>query len=1271
MDNIDEAIRLHQSGRIAEARGIYERILASDPARADAMQLLGVIAQQEGRHDEAVRLIGEAVRLVPADASYRSNLAIALRSLGRREEAIRELREAVRLAPAYAAASKNLATLLSETGDPAAAEQAVAAACAADPKDVHALRRLGVMRAQAGRLAEAVAPLEAAIRLDPTDAATLNNLGIVLKDLGRLAEAEEVLRRAVAAAPGSPDAANSLGLVLMGLGRLAEAERVMRAALAIAGDHVDLLNNVAVLFKQLGRQPEGEPLLQRALAKSPDDAGALVNLGDLLVSTGRPEEALPLLEKAVRFAPRSPEALNNLALALKALDRDEEATPHLEAALALSPGYLPSIHNLGNNLVATGRAAEGIAKFLEVLERDPQNFPAIYSLATVTDHRLGDEAIGKIHALLARNDLAAESRQLLHMAAAAALDRAGDHDQGIVHAVQSGRLKRAIDRRAGLGFFREAHARLVEAIQETFSRDAFSRETVAGMATSGFDTERLDTVQPLFVVGMPRSGTTLVEQILASHPLVHGAGETDEIVQAAVALGGGRIDADDPSAYPRVMLRASAASLAAAAERILTYYHDSAARARPEGHESAARGRPEGEVPGGWPARIVDKTTINFLHVGLIAALFPRAKILHTLRDPRDTCVSCLFHNFTGAALNFTNDLGDLGLVHRLKDRLMAHWHELFPGRILDVPYESLVDDAEGWTRRMLDHAGLEWSDRCLDFHTLDRRVKTASNLQVRKPLYRSSVARWKRYERHLGPLQDALEGKPVPEPEEPPEVAARATAAGRLAPRPQSRFMTEGIAAHAAGRREEAVVLFRKAVAEQPDDPKARLNLGVALRDVGNVAESEACYRQAIAMAPTFAAAHNNLGILLSETDRHAEALASFEEALRLDPSHTDARHNRGAVLAEMHRHEEAIAEFHAAIAANPADAEYHNSLGASLAVLGRTDEALGCYEKALAVDPAHAWAHFNRSQAWMLRGDWRRGFAEWEWRKKLPAAGTRAWEKPVWNGSAKPGQTLLVWCEQGLGDTLQFIRFARAARQRFGRVVVECQPPLVPLLSRCPWIDELVAKGSPLPAHDLQASLLSLPHLLAIEGDALGDGGPYLSADPALVAKWKAFLARHPGRRIGIAWQGNPKYKRDRFRSVPLAAFAPLALLPEVTLVSLQKGLGRDHLADPVTQPFFPLVELGKDVDESAGAFMDTAAVMANLDLVITSDTSIPHLAGALGVPVWVAIGANPDFRWLEAGDRSPWYPSMRLFRQPRPDDWKSVFAAMKGAFEGRLPA
>jgi Flp pilus assembly protein TadD len=746
---------------------------------------------------------------------------------------------------------------------------------------------------------------------------------------------------------------------------------------------------------------------------------------------------------------------------------------------------------------------------------------------------------------------------------------------------------------------------------------------------------------------MPRSGTTLVEQILASHPRVHGAGEADTIALAATALGGGRIAGDDPAAYPGVLSQLSVAQFAAAAERVLASYRESAAAARPAAAASE------------WPARVVDKTTINFLHVGLIHALFPQAKIIHTLRDERDTAVSCLLHNFTGAALNFTNDLGDLGLVLRDKERLMAHWHATLPGVILDVPYEAVVADVEGWTRRMLDHIGLEWSDRCLEFHALDRRVKTASNLQVRKPIYSSSVARWKRYEPHIGPLLDAFAGKALAEPHVPAGLDPEPSAAGNAA-RPQAAFMQAGIAAHAAGRFADAVESFRQAVAAAPGDPRARMNLGVALKDAGAIAEAEAAYRQALAMAPQFPAGLNNLGILLSDTGRDPEAVACFEEALRLDPGFAAARHNRGAALANLHRHAEALEDFKIAIAAQPDEAEFHNSLGASLAVTGDTDGALAAYEQALALDPAHAWAHFNRSQTWLLRGEVRRGFAEWEWRKKLRGADRRQWDRPEWQGQPLPAGTLLVHAEQGLGDTLQFIRFVRTIRPRVQRLVVECQPALVPLLSRCDYVDELVAKGGPLPPHDAHVSLLSLPHVLGLDGDQLAQGG-YLSADPPLVAKWRAFLARLPGRKIGIAWQGNPKYRRDAFRSLPLASFAPLAAVPGVTLVSLQQGAGQGWLEDPATRPSFPVVDPGPAVDTTVGAFMDTAAIMQGLDLVITSDTSIPHLAGALGVPVWLAVAANPDFRWMDSGNRSPWYPSMRLFRQPRHGDWESVFAAI----------
>lgn len=294
---------------------------------------------------------------------------------------------------------------------------------------------------------------------------------------------------------------------------------------------------------------------------------------------------------------------------------------------------------------------------------------------------------------------------------------------------------------------------------------------------------------------------------------------------------------------------------------------------------------------------------------------------------------------------------------------------------------------------------------------------------------------------------------------------------------------------------------------------------------------------------------------------------------------------------------------------------------------MLGQVDEALRHYETALRHQPDHAWAHFNRSQVWLLQGDWARGWDEWEWRWRRPGTAPRAWDVPAWDGTPLPGGTVLLHAEQGMGDTLQFVRFVRETRERVSRVVLECQPALLPLLRGVPEVDQLVAKGLPLPRVDAQVALLSLPRLFGARPDSIPGKVPYLQADPERVAKWRTRLAAYPGFKVGIAWQGNPKYKRDRFRSVPLAEFAPLAAVPGVHLIGLQKGPGREQLTDPAP---FPVVDLGPDVDE-AGAFLDTAAIMKNLDLVITSDTSIPHLAGGLGVPTWVALGSSPDWRWL----------------------------------------
>jgi tetratricopeptide (TPR) repeat protein len=338
----------------------------------------------------------------------------------------------------------------------------------------------------------------------------------------------------------------------------------------------------------------------------------------------------------------------------------------------------------------------------------------------------------------------------------------------------------------------------------------------------------------------------------------------------------------------------------------------------------------------------------------------------------------------------------------------------------------------------------------------------------------------------------------------------------------------------------------------------------------------------------------------------------------------------------------------------------EAHNNLGNAHRDQGRLEEAHACFARALELRPDYADAHWNRALLWLLQGDFEKGLPEYEWRWQLKDFRRRAHSQPLWNGAPLGEQTLLLYAEQGLGDTVQFIRYAALARRHCGRIVVQCQPPLARLLAGYPGVDQLVPEGVPLPPFDAHAPLLSLPRLLGTTLDTIPANIPYLHADPGLVALWRDELASGAGFKVGIAWQGSTKYRADRWRSMPLAQFEPLARVPGVRLFSLQKGFGREQ----VHGAGFPVTDLGGRLDEAHGAFMDTAAVLKNLDLVITSDTVIAHLAGALGVPVWVAVPFLPDWRWLLEREDSPWYPTMRLFRQAQPGRWDEVFQLLAEA-------
>ncbi len=381
----------------------------------------------------------------------------------------------------------------------------------------------------------------------------------------------------------------------------------------------------------------------------------------------------------------------------------------------------------------------------------------------------------------------------------------------------------------------------------------------------------------------------------------------------------------------------------------------------------------------------------------------------------------------------------------------------------------------------------------------------------------------------------------------------------------------------------------------------------------------------------------------------------------------------NLGVALSNLGARDEALAYARRAVELRPEWATAHHNLGMVLGRRGETDAALAAYEQVLRIEPEYAEAHRNRALAWLTRGDFARGWPEYEWRWRCRGLerGPFRFTQPCWQGEDLKGRTILLHAEQGLGDTLQFIRYASLVKRRGGRVVLVCPPPLVRLLAGCSSIDHVLAAGSGasqgLPAFDVHAPLMSLPLIFGTTLDDVPAEVPYLSATPASLERWRSALDEVTGFRVGIAWQGNRRHRNDRLRSFPMAALAPLARVASARLISLQRGAGTEQVG--TGDGAFTVL----DLDSASGLqtaddrdFLETAAIVSQLDLVVTADTALAHLAGALGVPVWVALPDVADWRWLTDRGDSPWYPTMRLFRQDRPGDWAGVFDRMAEALE-----
>jgi tetratricopeptide (TPR) repeat protein len=486
-------------------------------------------------------------------------------------------------------------------------------------------------------------------------------------------------------------------------------------------------------------------------------------------------------------------------------------------------------------------------------------------------------------------------------------------------------------------------------------------------------------------------------------------------------------------------------------------------------------------------------------------------------------------------------------------------------------------------------------------------------------------------------------------------------SAALKINPRATEALLNLANVMHALKRDADALDCLDRALAIDPGNLHALKNRGAALLTLNRPREALACFETILAHAPRDGEALLNRGIAKATLGHHAEALADLNAAAALAPGHPQVLYNRGNALLALDRNAEAVADFDGVLAAIPGHVHAWNNRGRALQALNRHEDAVACFGKAIALQPDYADAHSNQALSLLTLGELRRGFSayEWRWKRSGMAGAQGRYGRPLWLGEFPLGnKTILLHAEQGLGDSIQFARYAPLLARGGAKVVLEVQPGLQALLSGLDGVASCHARGEPLPAYDVHCPLGSLPLAFKTDATTIPADIPYLAADAQRIAQRQPAIAALPGKRVALAWAGQANHANDRNRSIDLKMLEPLLALPGLSFVSIQREL-RDG-DEALLARYANVTALGATLEDMA----DTAAVMALVDLTVAVDTSVVHLAGAMARPAWAMLPFMPDWRWSLSGDRSPWYPQVRLFRQPSAGDWATVIANVSTA-------
>jgi tetratricopeptide (TPR) repeat protein len=687
-DEMAQALGLHRAGDLAEAAGRYQAILHRDPEHAEASCLLGMVRNQEGRFALAIELIGRAVALRPGVAAFHASLGLAWQAQGRLAEAAQEFGRVLELSPGDAAAHVNRGVVVRALGQKEPALEHFHRAVELNPGLAQGRTNLGELLLEIGRADDALVHCQAAVALQPQLAEAHVNLGNVQRALGHHLESGVSYVQAFGLNPGLAQAAAGLGLTFLHQDCWDEALTWLRRAVALEPESVEFLRYLAEAAAVRELYPEVRVCCEKMLEIDPGQAIAHNALGWLLQEDGR-------------YA---------------------EAQEHYRTAIRLQPGFATAHYNLGMLHEVVGELSEAEAEYRTTLRIEPTHARSLARLATLLRNALPETDCVGLLRRLAATDLDAADRANLLFGLAEVRDARHEFAEAAECLHQANALALSELERRGRAYDLSDHRRFVEAAIAAYQPALFER-----LAGSGLDTPR-----PVFIFGLPRSGTTLIEQILASHPEVHGAGEVPLSRQSFEEIPR-LLDRNDPPLS------------------CLTNLDGPVVGELARRHEERLR-----QLDDGRSSRVVCKMPENYFYLGLLALLFPRAVLIHCRRDLRDVALSCWMTNFTDVRwANHFDHIADRFAGYR---RVMGHWCSVLPSTIHEVSYEDTVADLEGVARRLMSLCGLGWEPVCLDFHRTRRPIRTASLTQVRRPLYRHAVGRWKHYERELAELFERID---------------------------------------------------------------------------------------------------------------------------------------------------------------------------------------------------------------------------------------------------------------------------------------------------------------------------------------------------------------------------------------------------------------------------------------------------------------------------------------------------------------------------------